>query len=147
MIRLAGAARIPVVNTRTNLNHPCEVLADLTFVRVERGSINDLRVAFAGESTNLCRTWFEAATQPPIEVTQICPEGFEIDAAHLSQMREHAKGSLSHDLDQSVRGADPMYTDCWPRRASEAETRAGVVYKAKEYLVHAQNAVLSHLLK
>lgn len=194
MTRLASAARIPVINARTNHNHPCEVLADLTFVRAQRGSIDDLKVAFVGESTNLCRSWFEAAAQLPIHVTQICPEGFATDEAYLDGLRERAKGSLrvSHDLDQSLRGVDVVYTDCWPNRTSEAErakiravflpyqmtsdklkltsnqcfflpcppvargeevsievmdTGAGTVYKAKEYLLHAQNALLSFLLK
>jgi ornithine carbamoyltransferase len=193
MLRLAAAATIPVINARTDFNHPCEILGDLTYVRAERGSLEGLKVVFVGEPTNLCHPWFEAAARLPITVIQACPEGFGTDPSWLEGLRVDAVGSLqvSHDLSESLRGADVVYTDCWPRRGTAEEgeriralflpyqvteerlriagprcfflpcppvTRgeevsAGAmdrcarhVYAAKEYLLHAQNAVLSMLL-
>jgi len=193
LTRLAAAATIPVINARTDHNHPCEILGDLTFIRAQRDSLDGLAVVFVGEATNLCHPWFEAAARLPISVTQVCPGGFEADAAYLSGLREGARGLLavSNDLEGCLKGADVVYTDCWPRRASDAEraevreaflpyqidaenirlakpacfflpcppvtrgeevtaevmeTRGDTVYRAKEYLLHAQNAVLSLLV-
>jgi ornithine carbamoyltransferase len=193
MLRLAQGADVPVINARTDHNHPCEVLADLTFVRAGRGSIDGLRVAFIGEATNLCYPWFEAASRLPISVVQVCPKGYEADSGTTNALREGAVGTIeiSSDLDGSLRGADVVYTDCWPTRptaeeqaavrsaflpyqitteklglagpkcfflpcppvtrgqevSSEAmETSGATVYQAKEYLLHAQNAVLVALV-
>ncbi len=193
MMRLAAAASIPVINARTNHNHPCEILGDLTYIRAQRGSIKDLKVVFVGEPTNLCHPWFEAAASLPISVIQVCPRGYETDPIYLEKLRRNAKGALevSNDLDGNLPEADVVYTDCWHKAASEAErariksdflpyqitgdklrrakpdcfflpcppvtrgeevsaevmeTHGGTVYKAKEYLLHAQNAVLSFLV-
>jgi ornithine carbamoyltransferase len=53
MQRLAAASGRPVINARTDSNHPCEILGDLADIRTKRGSLKGLKVVFAGESTNL----------------------------------------------------------------------------------------------
>ncbi len=189
MRRLARAADVPVINARTDHNHPCEILSDLTYVRRRRGSLDGLKVAFVGEATNLCHPWFEAAARLPIEVVQVCPQGFEAKAEYLAERQRGSAGRLSvtHDLEVGLRGAQVVYTDCWPKRSTSdeqariralflpyqitgetirladphcmllpcppvtrgeevseevMETSGQAVYEAKEYLLHAQNAVL-----
>ena len=193
MQRLAAASGKPVINARTDFNHPCEILGDLAYVRSKRGSLDDLKVIFAGEATNLCHPWLAAAARLPIEVVQVCPEGFAARDDFLSCARENAVGTLrvSHDLEAELRDAGVVYTDCWPRRKSDEDhariaaqflphqitadrlrsapsdvlflpcppvTRGEEVsadamaylgdhvYEAKEYLLHAQNAVLTTLI-
>jgi ornithine carbamoyltransferase len=51
--QVAQGATIPVVNGRTTYNHPCEVLGDLAFIARVRESLDNLKVVFVGESTNL----------------------------------------------------------------------------------------------
>jgi ornithine carbamoyltransferase len=193
MQRLAKAARIPVINARTDFSHPVEILGDLAYIRAKRGHLEGLRVAFVGEATNLCHPWFEAAARLPIQVTQICPEGYAVDARWLSALKREAVGTLavSADLEVGLQNVDVVYTDCWPRRKNQEEhnyisqlflpyqitaqklqiaardvfflpcppvTRGEEVsedamtylghqvYEAKEYLLHAQNALLTALL-
>jgi ornithine carbamoyltransferase len=193
MERLGSAARIPVINARTNFNHPCEILGDLAYIRARRGSLERLKVTFVGEATNLCHPWFEAAARLPIEVVQVCPQGYQAEAAFVAALQAEAVGALrvTHDLEAGLKGAHVIYTDCWPgasdpvgkarirvqflpyqitaetlRRASpdvfflpcppvtrgeevseDAMTAFGdQVFEAKEYLLHAQNAVLTTLL-
>ena len=190
MIRLAHASSVPVINARTNHNHPCEILADLTYIRAKRGSIDGLKIVFVGEPTNLCHPWFEAAAKLPISVIQVCPKGYEMDSTQIKVYSDGAKGDVrvSNNLDGELSGADVIYTDCWPRPLTEKDatrircdfapyqvtseklhlakkrffflpcppvtrgeevseevmqTWGTTVYEAKEYLLHAQNAVLS----
>src|SRR5512142_59922 len=100
MQRLASAARVPVINARTNHNHPCEILGDLAYIRARRGQLDGLKVAFVGEATNLCHPWFEAAARLPIEVVQVCPEGYSIDENLLTEIKQDAIGKLwvTHDF-------------------------------------------------
>jgi ornithine carbamoyltransferase len=193
MQRLAAAARIPVVNARTDYNHPCEILGDLAYLRARKGRLEGIKVAFVGEATNLCHPWFEAAARLPIQVVQISPEGYQIEPDLLAELRQDAAGELSvtSDLRTGLREADVVYTDCWPARRNESERQhiqelfmpyqitkenlawaavdvlflpcppvhrgeevsedamqsaACCVYEAKEYLLHAQNAILITLL-
>ncbi len=193
MERLASAACVPVINARTNHNHPCEILGDLAYIRARRGRLDELKVAFVGEATNLCHPWFEAAVRLPIEVVQVCPEGYFVDPGLLTEMKQNAVGKLwaTTDFSAALKDANVVYTDCWPSHNTDEEYRhiqrlfspyqvtaeglkmaaADVlflpcppvhrgeevsedamqsstccVYEAKEYLLHAQNAVLVHLL-
>ncbi len=193
MTRLAHASHKTVINARTDFNHPCEILGDLAYIRAKRGSLTGLKVAFVGEATNLCHPWLEAAARLPIEVVQICPQGYAADPHLLDALQKEAVGNLavSHDLQTGLRDAHVVYTDCWPKRTSPEEaidiaqqflpyqitaqnlrlaapdvlflpcppvTRGEEVstdamkyhgshlYQAKEYLLHAQNAILTALL-
>lgn len=191
---MAQAARVPVINARTRHNHPCEILGDLAYVRKVRGTLDGLTVVFVGEATNLCHSWFEAATRLPIKVIQVCPHGFEANADFASALVRDATGAISStkDLETSLCKADVVYTDCWPYRNGREEreqiaeafgpyriTAAALentpkgcvflpcppvtrgeevsddamtcsrtkVFEAKDYLLHAQNALLSKLLE
>ncbi len=193
MERLASAARVPVINARTNYNHPCEILGDLAYIRARRGRLDGLKVAFVGEATNLCHPWFEAAARLPIEVVQVCPPGYSVEESLLNKMKRDSIGKLSvtSDFAGGLKDANVVYTDCWPSHNTDEEYQrikrlfspyqitaeslkmaapdvlflpcppvhrgeevsadamqspACCVYAAKEYLLHAQNAVLVHLL-
>lgn len=122
LLAFAKASMIPVINARTNHNHPCEVLGDLHFISRVRGSLDGLSVAFVGEASNLCYSWLEAAHSLPISVTQICPAGYEADETELIRLTNKAVGELkvSHDFGL-VRTADVIYTDCWPQRQTDED--------------------------
>jgi len=79
LLRLAASVSIPMVNARTNFNHPCEILGDLRFVEKRRGSIIGLNVVFVGPVTNIFMSWCEAAVRLPIHVTQVAPPGYTLD--------------------------------------------------------------------
>lgn len=114
---LSQTCGIPVINARTERGHPCEIMGDLQYVRRMRGSLEGLKVVFVGEVTNLGRSWLEAAARLPVEVTQVAPEGWLAPPEELKALRRGATGRLqvSTDLDASLRHADVLYTDCWPK--------------------------------
>lgn len=117
---MAGGASVPVINARTRHNHPCEILGDLAFVRKIRGGLDGLKVVFVGEPTNLCHSWFEAGGSLPMEVVQVCPPGYEVETGTCARLSRQAVGRLriSHDLNQELKDADLVYTDCWPGRTT-----------------------------
>lgn len=79
LLYLSEHSSIPVINARTDFSHPCEIMGDLQYIRTYRGSLDELKVVFVGEVTNLCMSWFEAAVKFPIQVTQVAPIGYEAD--------------------------------------------------------------------
>ena len=59
--RFAKNSRVPVINGLTNEFHPCQILADIfTFIE-KRGEIKGKKVAWIGDSNNVCMTWLKAA--------------------------------------------------------------------------------------
>src|SRR5439155_11687035 len=51
--RLASSCRVPVVNALTDLEHPCQALADLLTLRERFGRLRGLSIAFIGEGNNV----------------------------------------------------------------------------------------------
>jgi ornithine carbamoyltransferase len=125
LLRVADDAKAPVINARTNINHPCEILGDLQFIRRKRGTLDGLNVVFSGEVTNLCMSWFEAALRLPISVTQVSPREYLLPDSEVRAMNTKAAGRIgtSCDLMDAVsHGTDLIYTDCWPKGPDAAET-------------------------
>lgn len=127
LTRLAEYTTIPIINARTDLSHPCEIMGDLQFIRKYRKTLDGLKVIFVGEVTNLCRSWFEAAVRFPISVTQVSPSDYLADSELIKNLNSKAMGkiSVSNELDSSVEKADLIYTDCWPK-ASDEEMKAKI---------------------
>lgn len=144
MQRLAAASQHPVINARTDFNHPCEILGDLAYIRTQRGHLEGLKVAFVGEATNLCHPWFEAAARLPIHVTQICPVGYEVSADFVAQVQRDAVGAMAvtQDLDAGLQDADVVYTDCWPHRSSP-EDHARIARQFLPYQITAEKLRLA----
>ena len=99
------------------------MLADLVFIRTLKQTLSNLKVVFPGEATTLCHPWFEAVARLPIRLIQICPEGFQVNNHYLSKLRMHSAGlmEVSHNLNECVKDADVVYTDCWPGRSTPVE--------------------------
>jgi ornithine carbamoyltransferase len=117
LMYLAKNVLIPVINARTDLSHPCEIMGDLQFIRRYRGSIDNLNMIFVGDVTNLCNSWFEAAVKFPITITQIAPSQYLADKAMVENLNKCAEGKiLLSDSMEAINGnIDLIYTDCWPK--------------------------------
>lgn len=107
--RFADALTCPVINLRTNDNHPCEVLGDLAFALTRRGSWDGMTVAMVGPIANIAISWVEAASVLPIRVTLVTPAESVLPVGPLPDRVE-----ISHDPNV-IGDADMIVTDCWPR--------------------------------
>ncbi|MCJ9701919.1 MULTISPECIES: ornithine carbamoyltransferase [unclassified Bradyrhizobium] len=107
---LASSATAPVVNARTQSNHPCETLGDLAYVKSRRGSLEGLRVAGVAPDANILRSWVEASIALPIKVAQAYPVVWHV--------RDIASPGFTASTDlEAVYDADVIITDCWPAGA------------------------------
>jgi len=143
LLSLSKDLNIPLINARTNFNHPCEIIGDLQFIRKHRGSIENLNVVFVGEVTNLCMSWFEAAKRLPITVTQVAPNGYELDKNVLISMNNNSIGkiSTSNNIDESINAnVDLIYTDCWPKSNDKEKTKdLFLPYQITEIILNKMN--------
>lgn len=124
VLELAAYASIPVINALTDQLHPCQVLADAMTIREKKGRLKGLRVAFVGDGNNVFASWANLVTRLPIQLTLVCPQGYELDGqAHARASEEAAdRYRVTHDVEDGVRGADVIYTDVWASMGQEAET-------------------------
>ena len=121
MLELAEAATVPVINGLTDYNHPTQVVCDV-FTMLEHlpfdKKLEDLRVTFIGDATNVLSSLMHICTQLGMHFTHSAPEKYRPPSTWreiaLANCRESG-GSLviTEDVVEAVREADFIYTDLW----------------------------------
>jgi len=117
--RFAANSRVPVINGLTNEYHPCQTLADVyTFIE-QRGPIQGKKVAWIGDSNNVCNTWLQAAALFDFKLHISTPAGYEVEKERLNRNAE-----VFSDPMDAARGADLVTTDVWTSMGFESENDA-----------------------
>lgn len=123
IVELAKYASVPVINGLTDLLHPCQIVGDMLTILEQRGSFDDLVVAYIGDGNNVANSWINMATKIPFTVRIACPEGYEPNAEIVARARRENAGRVEIVRDPAVaaQGADILYTDVWASMGQEAE--------------------------
>lgn len=146
VVELARCARIPVINALTDLLHPCQILADAQTLREHKGrDLGSLKVAFVGDGNNVFHSWANFAARVPLNLTLVCPPGYEGDAGITERVRREAKGDfvVTHDVEAGLRDADAVYTDVWASMGQEEEAEI----RERAFAPYQVNAALMALAK
>ena len=118
-------ASIPVINALTDLEHPCQALADFLTLQEAFGAVEGLTLSYVGDGNNVAHSLMLCGALLGVNVRIGCPVGFEPSAAVLSQARALAQGNAKvevvHDPVAAVRGAHAVYTDVWASMGQEQE--------------------------
>jgi len=122
-------ASIPVINALTDLEHPCQALADVLTLQEAFGSspadLAGLTLAYVGDGNNVAHSLMLCGALLGVNVRIGCPQGFAPDPAVLERARalaEHgAQITVVHDPLEAVRGAQALYTDVWASMGQEEE--------------------------
>jgi ornithine carbamoyltransferase len=121
---MAECSSIPVINALTDLYHPCQVLADCLTLIEHKGKLDGLKIAFVGDGNNMVHSWIEAAEKLPISFAVACPKGYEPNAEIVNRARQTgAHVTVTHSVEEAVRGADAIYTDVWASMGQEMEAQ------------------------
>ena len=126
LVELAAAASVPVVNALTDLEHPCQALADVLTLRQHLGDVRGRTLAFVGDGNNVCHSLLLTATLAGMEVRVATPPGYGpnpdiVRAAIRAGRRNGGRVEIGTDPRAAVRGADAVYTDAWTSMGAEAE--------------------------
>ena len=123
VVGLARHATIPVINALSDLEHPCQILADLLTLRERFGRLRGLRLAYVGDGNNVANSLALAAPRVGMQLAFGCPPGYEPDPGENMLDQAQAEGSIEvlNDPRQAVRGANAVYTDAWYSMGQEGE--------------------------
>ncbi|HEV8473304.1 MAG TPA: ornithine carbamoyltransferase [Methylomirabilota bacterium] len=119
---LARHASIPVINALSDLEHPCQALADY-FTLWERGlDPAKTRLAWVGDGNNVCHSVMLVGALLGVSIAVACPPGYEPDPRVLEQARQlGGRVDVTEDARGAATGADVLYTDVWTSMGQEAE--------------------------
>lgn len=125
LVRMAEWADGPVISAMTDVEHPCQVLADCMTVLETTGRLDGARVAYVGDGNNVCTSWLYAAALLGIDFRVICPPGYEPRAEVLARADTLRAGGarflLTNEKAEALEQAQIIYTDVWTSMGQEAE--------------------------
>ena len=118
----ARFATIPVINGLSDLEHPCQLLADIMTMQEHFGSTNDLKVAWVGDGNNVCNSLILSTVLTGYSVTVATPQGYEPSEEIVKKARAlGGKVTLVKSPEQAVKDAHVIVTDTWVSMGDDAE--------------------------
>ena len=103
----AQLAQVPVINGLTDLQHPCQILADLLTVQQHFGTFEGKTVAWIGDGNNMANSWCDAAALLGFELRLASPEGYDPDPTILA--RAMAVGNVRLVRDPAEAALQPRF--------------------------------------
>jgi ornithine carbamoyltransferase len=124
---LAAAAPIPIVNSLSDFEHPCQALADLLTIRERLGEAAGRILTYLGDGNNVAHSLLLGGAKAGMTVRVATPPGFEPIPQVVHRAEEIAAetgGSVEvgNDAEAAASGAHVLYTDVWASMGQEEES-------------------------
>ncbi|TXF03016.1 ornithine carbamoyltransferase, partial [Campylobacter jejuni] len=158
LLEFARYSKAPVINALSELYHPTQVLGDLFTIKEWNKMQNGIaKVAFIGDSNNMCNSWLITAAILGFEISIAMPKNYKIspeiwEFAMKQALISGAKISLGYDKFEALKDKDVVITDTWVSMGEENEKERkikefeGFMIDEKAMSVANKDAILLHCL-
>jgi ornithine carbamoyltransferase len=154
---MAEYASVPVINALSDLEHPCQALADYFTLQERFGNLKNICLAYVGDGNNVAHSLLLTCACLGSKIRVATPAGYGPNTQIVAEAQEIAEQTgavieILCDPHRAVEGVDAVYTDAWASMGQEreAENRARIFppYQVNEQLVAgaAPHAVFMHCL-
>ena len=113
----------PVINALTDLEHPCQALADYMTIKEEFLDFKNVVLTFIGDGNNVANSLILCGALLGLEIRIACPKGYEPNSLVLKKAYEIYKNKdllkITNDPNSAVLGANVLYTDVWSSMGEE----------------------------
>ncbi len=113
----------PVINALTDLEHPCQALADFLTIHEEFLNFKDVVLTFIGDGNNVANSLILCGALLGVEVRIACPKGYEPNSLVIKKAYEIYKNKdllkITNDPNKAVLGSNVLYTDVWSSMGQE----------------------------
>ncbi len=123
---MAEHAGIPVINALSELEHPCQALADYLTLQEKFGDLRGVKLAYVGDGNNVAHSLLLSAASLGSAIRVATPEGYRPNPEIVKQAKKiasttGAKIEILTDVQKAIAGADAVYTDVWASMGQESE--------------------------
>ena len=154
---MARYASVPVINALSDLEHPCQALADYLTLRERFGDPTQITLAYVGDGNNVAHSLLLTCACLGSSIRIATPKGYSCNAQIIADAKKIAKQTGAKldfltDPHAAVAGVDAVYTDAWASMGQEHESakRSEIFlpYQVNRLLVAeaAPHAVFMHCL-
>ena len=123
---LAKYSDVPVINGLTDLEHPCQALADMLTIKEHLGDWEGKKICFVGDGNNVSNSLLLIAPLLGMDMSMACPKGYEPNEDILKTANEYASENnteitITDDIGLALQNVDVVFTDVWVSMGDEAE--------------------------
>ena len=146
--KLASYSSIPIINGLTDLEHPCQVLADLMTIREYKNVLEGLNVCYIGDGNNMAHTLIIGTLKVGMNLSIASPKDYMVNQEYITRGNELAAIEASNfnvytDPKEAIKDADVILTDVWASMGQEDEAAK----RAKSFVGFQINDELMKLAK
>ena len=154
---MARYASVPVINALSDVEHPCQALADYFTLQERFGDVRKISLAYVGDGNNVAHSLLLTCACLGSSMRVATPKSHACDPQIVAEAKKIAKATGAQlefltEPHAAVAGVDAVYTDAWASMGQEheAEKRARIFppYQMNDELVAgaAAHAVFMHCL-
>jgi len=123
LVTLADNAEAPVINLLSDLEHPCQALADLQTV-AETRPLPETVLTYVGDGNNVAHSLMLAGAMAEMEIRIATPPGYEPADSVLAAANAFAGSvAVTNDVSEAVNDAHVVYTDVWASMGQESQAQ------------------------
>lgn len=153
----ANYSRIPIINALTDLEHPCQILADLQTIQETFQTLRGINLTYVGDGNNVANSLLLGGALMGLNVRVASPANYQPEGEIVASARAIAEktGSkifITDDPVTAVKDSQVVYTDVWASMGQESVADARIPifqpYQVNEQLMsHAdKDAIILHCL-
>ncbi|AKV68290.1 ornithine carbamoyltransferase [Microcystis panniformis] len=153
----ANYSRIPIINALTDLEHPCQILADLQTIQETFQTLRGINLTYVGDGNNVANSLLLGGALMGLNVRVASPANYQPDGEIVASAKAigektGSKILITDDPVTAVKDSQVVYTDVWASMGQEslADARIPIFqpYQVNEQLMsHAdKDAIILHCL-
>lgn len=142
-----------VINVLSDLEHPCQILADLFTIREKFGRFDGVKLAYVGDGNNVCNSLLLGCAKVGMDISVATPKGYEPDKKIVNMAINYSKVTnskifVTKEPKEAVKGANVVYNDTFTGMSDKKEKKKRLKaflpkYQVnKKLLEHAKSDVL-----
>ncbi len=114
--RVSKYSDLPVINAVSDLENPCQVLADLFTIKERFNDFNSLKLAYIGNCSSVCNSLILGCAKVGMDVAVACPKNYGPDSSIVELARNYTKVSNSRvtigiEPKEIIKDANIIYND------------------------------------
>ncbi|MBK16244.1 MAG: ornithine carbamoyltransferase [Chloroflexi bacterium] len=123
---LSKNTNIPVINALSDLEHPCQALADILTIYEKKKTFENINVAFIGDGNNVSSSLALACSLVGANFIYASPENYKIPIEIWKTAEQYSRQSgtnvsWTNSPEEAANNSDVIYTDVWASMGQEEE--------------------------
>ena len=128
LINFTKNTDVPVINALSDLEHPCQALADMYTIYSQFSKFEDIKFVYVGDGNNIASSLSLIAAKLGLNFIYSSPKKYQIPAQifnkakDIAQVNETQMDWIENPTD-AVKNANIVYTDKWVSMGMESEEK------------------------